>query len=577
MINRFNIGVLILVSLPAFAEDYYVHPSGGEGSGSKSDPWSLSYANAQLRPGDKAILRGGNYKNEQIAPSRSGTSESQRIIYQAYPSETPEFRPTKSINSPMSLVGKKYITIDGIDADGGGIYEDSKYNQWILFDGTTHVILKNSKLMRSKGYSAFRFINNSDYNQILNNHVEYNGVWNVKPWKGEYDDSGSMMWIKSGNDHNLIQGNVFKRSGHDLGLIEGSYNVIRDNYYDNFWEVYDGSSFSFKKGDIKSGDKVGNRAIELRKGKRNLVENNIFANIPESVDQADVGITKIGGTYQIVRRNFFINSTSQGAAMRSVLFKSSPIIQYNKIYNNTYYNIGGPAWEVASFDSQYSAPKNNVFKNNIVFKARNRPTSSGRDVEIYFDKSLKGYYGDPHLGNIVAHNCIAYDENASNQQVFSGADSRSSLDNYEDNHPKTFFKNVQQQPDFVNKSPSSREHFMLSDGSRCIDQAGDLTTTRSKGSGTVVPVDDASYFSDGNGIVDGDVIAVGTERVTVKGIDISRNEITLDRSISWSDGAGVNLAVSDYKLDIGALELEEKGTSTSPPKHPKIVNIDRVQ
>lgn len=568
MLRKMLFVMFLVFSFPLLAADYYVTPSGGSGAGTKSDPWSLNHANKQLKAGDKAILRGGTYSNDVIAPARSGSSNSNRIIYEAYPGETPKFRPSRKMASPILIKSRSYITIDGIDVDGGGVYKDSKYDHWIHYDNTKHTILKNSKLVHSKGYSAFRFQNKSSYNQILNNHIESNGTWNVKKWNGVYDDSGSMMWIYAGNNNNLIQGNKIIKSGHDLGIIQGSYNVIRNNYYDNFWETYKGSSFSFKNAKISSGDKVGNRTISLKEGKKNVVEYNIFANVGESVDDSGVGIMKVGGTEQIVRRNIFMNGTGKGEGIASSVGSSSTIIQNNRIYNNTFYKIGGPAIWINSYASKWPAPKGNVFKNNIIYQARQKETSTSMAVDVSLDKSLAKYHGNAFLGNEISHNCIANTDGTA--LAHSASMGQDKLTNYEAKHPDVFFKNIQQPPNFISESPVKREDFMLSTSSACIDAAGSLTETVSGGSGTVVKVTDASYFTDGNGIIEGDTINVGSEQVLVKRVNTSTDELTIDRSISWSNNAPVNLAVNDNKPDIGAVEFQ---SSLSPPAKPTIIDI----
>lgn len=572
MIRNIEIVFILLLSFPVAATDYYVSSSGGSGAGTKDDPWSLNHANAQLKAGDTAILRGGTYTKDIIAPARSGSSDSNRITYIAYSGEVPKFRPSSKMSSPFALKSRSYITIDGIDVDGGGVYKDSKYDNWIHYDNTSHTILKNSRLVHSKGYSAFRFQNNSSYNQIIDNYIDYNGTWNVKPWNNVYDDSGSMMWIYPGNDHNLIQGNTIKRSGHDLGIIQGSYNVIRYNYYDNFWETYQGSSFSFKNASIAKGDKVGNRTISLKEGKKNVVEYNIFANVGESVDDSGVGIMKVGGTEQIVRRNIFFNGTGKGEGIASSVGSSSTIIQDNRIYNNTFYKIGGPAFWINSYASKWPAPKGHVFKNNIVYQARLKETSSSMGVDVSFDKSLSKYHGNAFLGSEISHNCIANDAGAATAHAATKGPDK--LTAYEADHPEVFFDNIQQPPYFESDQPVKREDFILSSSSPCKDTAGDLTTTAASGSGKVVKVKDASYFTDGNGLMDGDMIYVGSEQVMVKSVDTGANQLTVDRSINWADNDPVNLAVLDKKPDIGAVELE---SGLSPPAKPVITSIKAIR
>ena len=102
---------LILPCFPVIAGDYYVSPNGSSGSGSINDPWSLDYANKQLRAGDRAILRGGIYRT-QIAPLNSGSAEGQRIVYQAHSGE----EPTIDLGKPIEGKWLKYGGTDGVDA-----------------------------------------------------------------------------------------------------------------------------------------------------------------------------------------------------------------------------------------------------------------------------------------------------------------------------------------------------------------------------------------------------------------------------------------------------------------------------
>ena len=568
---------LIITNNYLSAAEYYVSPNGGERSGTINEPWNLNYANSQLRAGDIAFLRGGTYThtddvNNIIAPVNSGTSESNRITYKAYKNEVPKFRSTKrgSIEQLIVLTGKSYITVDGISADGLGIYKDSKYKSWAKFSGTKHCIIKNSTFTRSRGYSAISIRDGSNYNKILNNSFEYNGAWDVLKWDGVHDDSGSFVWIYPDNNYNLIQGNKFSKSGHDLNKIQGSYNIIRNNEYDNFWEIYDGPDFKYKFGDVRDGDRVGNRSLVISRGSRNLIEHNVFKRTPESVDNEHMAIIKLGGKDQIIRKNYFMNSVHTG--IYGLTSDDSPTLINNKIYNNTFYKLGGPAFVFQRFKKNdgsgdyYAEPKNNILKNNVVYKTHEKPKDYTKyDSEVYF-KDFRGKDGDDSfLDNEFSHNCVASDENATNQQANAQGPSLQTLTYYQNTRGDYFFDNIQKNPKFIRDNPENHTHLALRNDSPCIDEAGDLTTTRSSGSGRYIYVNDAKYFFDGYGVVSGDIIMVGNypnqHKVEIKDVDYSNNKITVDRSISWSSGVGVNLAVSDLLPDMGAAEF---GTSCSP-------------
>ncbi|NOY65889.1 MAG: hypothetical protein GXP13_00585, partial [Gammaproteobacteria bacterium] len=68
-------------------------------------------------------------------------------------------------------------------------------------------------------------------------------------------------------------------------------------------------------------------------------------------------------------------------------------------------------------------------------------------------------------------------------------------------------------------------------------------------------VDDVSYFSDGRGIIPGDLIRVGSlPAVRIKNVSYSKNEITLENSIKWVKNAGVNLNYSGSRPDMGLVD-----------------------
>src|SRR5262249_28766555 len=64
---------------------YYVSPAGNDANpGTQASPWrTIGKANSSLRPGDRVLIRAGTY-TDAIPPNNYGTSDSQRITYQAY-------------------------------------------------------------------------------------------------------------------------------------------------------------------------------------------------------------------------------------------------------------------------------------------------------------------------------------------------------------------------------------------------------------------------------------------------------------------------------------------------------------
>jgi len=132
-----------------------------------------------------------------------------------------------------------------------------------------------------------------------------------------------------------------------------------------------------------------------------------------------------------------------------------------------------------------------------------------------------------------------------------------SLSEYEAAFPALAAGNIEADPLFVDAGGGD---FHLTAGSPCIDAGGALTSAVSAGSGTVVEVADALFFSDGHGIVDPDTLRVDGERVRIVQVDYDTNRITVDRSIAWSDGAPVTLDYEGEGPDMGAFEYAAPGT-----------------
>ena len=112
--------------------------------------------------------------------------------------------------------------------------------------------------------------------------------------------------------------------------------------------------------------------------------------------------------------------------------------------------------------------------------------------------------------------------------------------------------NIQAHPRFVDPDKGD---FRLKADSPCIDAGGPLTKTHSAGRGKVIEVRDALFFSDGHGIVEADLIRVGTERVRVVKVDYDRRRITVEERLTWKAGAPVSLDYAGKAPDMGAFEF----------------------
>jgi hypothetical protein len=119
---------------------------------------------------------------------------------------------------------------------------------------------------------------------------------------------------------------------------------------------------------------------------------------------------------------------------------------------------------------------------------------------------------------------------------------------------------VEKDPGFVDAESGDLK---LNANSKQIDRGDFITQTRSSGSGTVLPVKDASWFFDGFSIPgeQGDRIRIEdqTDTATIVSIDMDNNTLTLSNSLKWGRHDGVHLNYSGKAPDIGAFEFQSVG------------------
>lgn len=84
---------LFLLSSPVSATEYHVSPKGDDANpGTAARPYrTISAAARAAQPGDTITIHAGTYR-ERVTPPRGGTSDTQRITYQAAPGEVAEIK-----------------------------------------------------------------------------------------------------------------------------------------------------------------------------------------------------------------------------------------------------------------------------------------------------------------------------------------------------------------------------------------------------------------------------------------------------------------------------------------------------
>jgi hypothetical protein len=495
--------LLMLLAGTASAADYYVATSGDDSnSGLRRSPWkTIARANRALEAGDTVYIMPGEYR-DQIAPTRSGTSE-RYIIYRGYGQEPPVITGSPGRIAIM-LDNRSYVRITGIVVDGKGVYRKSNLDGWIRAEQSDHIIIQDSSFKNAKGWTAADF-DGSHYSKILNNRFDTVGT-NFDPNHKGDPMAGDMLTLHCA-DHNLIEGNYFTRAGHSLMVVDGNYNIVRKNVFENKWSDQSG----YRALALTANMRYCERAVGHTLFEKNVVKNSFK---PYGETEKGESAMKVEGVGQIVRKNLYYNNYGW-ATTSAIRPPRIPRSENNRIYNNTIVKNAG-LWSLREYGAGEAV--NNIFQNNLV------TNSTVQDVS-----------GDDNEGNRFIANAL---RPSSGKSLYAYT--------------------VKAAPSFVANDPSLDGAFHLKPDSVMIDAGQYLTKTTKAGSGKIVPVNDAGWFSDGFSIVDGDLVRIGNNNpVRVVQVDYEANILVLKSPISWSNGARVSLPYSGAAPDIGAFEYQQ--------------------
>jgi hypothetical protein len=539
-----ELSIVLMAISPATAQapaTYYVDAQSGNDRNNGRSPsaaWrTIAMANAIVQPGDTVLIKSGAYQ-ESIAPVQSGAAQ-MRISFRAAPGQTVVIQGVELL---LNLHGKSYITVEGMTfrnpTGGWGEIQSGSYNDII---GNTFI--GNG---RTPYYSGLYLYNGSSYNRILNNVFQN--------WGDASSQWGDALRLSRSADHTLIEGNRFVNAGHSLLGVDTSYNVVRNNYLENAWQK--GIDMVWR---VNPPFAPGEEFV----ARRNLIENNTFVRCRMGADQQKGGVAvQMASAETIFRKNVLIENERTGVLING--WGDAPKPYGNRLYNNTFVNNGtvtGNGQTSAVFITQWGQTpvdiSDNVLKNNIFYK------TDGQNHQLLVDLYPSENYGPQYYQSyMVAGNTISRVPTMD----ISSLDGEQSVLYYQSRYPWFVESNRDADPRFANAAAGD---YRLTSSSACVDAGVTLTTTASTGSGTKVPVADASYFTDGYGLVSGDQVKIGSNpAVLVLTVDVAKNTLTLAQAISWARGDSVNLAgFTGNGPDIGAFEF---GASTPPPSGPSI-------
>ncbi len=568
------------------------------GSGSYAVYDSIQGAADNTSAGDTVLIREGTYK-EKVSPPQSGTSGNW-ITYEAYDDENVMIKSgsawglilstdydleylyfknihiqadndTKGFGAGCNETIKKHIVLDGLEIDGalmgtqlwGGVDEIEiknctfKNNQIGLYTtSTSNINIDNNTFQDGKVYDSSI---GRDHIRIHTNHGSTEQIENTMNTNVKIRDNTVKGAVRQGilvftADKVLVSGNHCYKNGATGIQIEGDGScsivgtniVVENNICEYNSQTYGGEAGIW----IDDTDNV-------------TVQNNIMR-------YNETGL-RITGTFNVIARNNLIyentcdDSNDNCSSSAGVWLKSSAhnreevwdsagadnIIVHNTIHRNGHWRVNGYPYAQVVINylggDLYPNIYDTVFKNNIVSES----LSENPELDLRVDNSTHSLdYNNYHPTSRSLQ--ISWKQDRDTSTIFSWDDYVSESDN--DTH------SIVAPPLFTAYDPNDLDNadFNLKANSACIESGGFLTTATNSGSNSKeLEIDDARYFSDGYGVIAGDLIQINSDVRRAVTVTYSNNTIMLDNETSWSIGDPVSYPYEGSRPDIGAHEYPE--------------------
>jgi len=528
--------VLVLLSTPARAADIFVAPGGSdENSGaSPSIPLrTIAAASDKAHPGDHIQLMPGRYL-EAIRPIRSGQPDNP-IIYRGYGAGRAIISGSSAtyLESGVAIGGVSNIVIDGVDVDGVAPWPNARIGHFATVSDASHIVIRNGNFRYAHGWHGIGVEGASDFVTIEDNVIDQVGAYDGGSGTDKGSDLGDSVSIGSAAQHVLVQRNRLNHGGHNLLRVAGRNCVVQDNIFDNDWR------------DVLGGD-AGQRSAAFM-GRDNLIQRNLFSGARRSSDSARNPLFKVEGTGNVARQNVGFDSIAFGVQSANDREHGAT---YLRIYNNTFYRLGSAGWRLIQFTTSTDVG-HNAFVNNLLVDANTGRDGKSDAIFSVADANLGPTAASTMFGNIV------YASSGRQPTVdLHGFDGVLPLTAAQLKYPDLFWNNGSPVVRFKVSSPRTMSDFDLQPDSMGVDRGEFLTRTTVAGTSRQLRLQDARYFVDGFGLIEGDLLQLeGTDRrARVTAVDYVSNVVTLAEEIEFSAGQGVALAYSGSRPDVGARE-----------------------
>lgn len=563
-----NLNVEIVLADPS--SNYYVANDGDDLNNglSPGSPWrTIGKVNTELNSGvinagdDIYFNRGDTFDDTSLLIRLGGTSSDNLIIGAYGTGNRPIFSYSTSPSGYSAIrthvVSIGYIKLENLDVttpsgniNGIGFNKDNVSNITISNCVVHDCTNSGMYLARINGY-------------LVEDCIVYNCT------NTGIGITGSVNYgITNGTIRNCTIYNITGNDGISLH-DDGATNPVGNNHLILNCTVYDcgEQAFDFSMTNdivenvlIKNCTGYNNGLATLGVGGfKNFTIDNLY-----SYDD-NCGIFIIADVKNVIIRNCVIyNWTSVSSGIRSYADASPPseTVENMTVYNNDFvYKTTGRI----IYTDNYT--KHHVFKNNIFTGV----DSSGPDRFVQMNEGNITTFNWTFVNNIWWR---SGDTDSSVRWWFRYGGGGQNFTEWLAFSEVT--GDMRTDPEMVD---AINGNFSLNNTSPAIDAGDWLTTTNGGGSGTTVTVNNSNYFSPGITTMsyteNGDNIFIGDDlNLEVIGVDYNTETITVNRSITWSDGEDVSLsAYNGTAPDIGAYEFISSGPNTTPPE---ITNIIRI-
>jgi len=505
---------------------YYVSITGNDGSDglSVAAAWrTMAFATGQLARGDTLIVRSGNYGNDQGEIIRSGTAD-EPIVIRAETAGAAVFAGDGS-GTGLTMWNQSHIVIEGLTFTNFLTGLNVRYK-------STYVTVRKCAFVENTVYGLLLYGWKDDpslcHHHTFTQNEFYDGL-------DDNQDYGIALYFST---HVRASNNYFFGWHHQaLSFKKLMFDsVASDNTFEGFrfTGIYLGQNEDGDEGILRCENLIAERnafrpAIGFR-AKRPIMVANVTRgvvrdNFMEGKADVDGGWGEgVGVSTSSIHAKIYRNVIRRmGGTTSNPGLRMYGDAQGTKVFHNTIalcaYGLGFETFASVLFQNNIFSGNGGMIRGSDAADARNCTFLSN---DIYPDWSGKG----------------ATDISA--DPLFTG--------------PFTALVLGPEDPKFVPDFGRAKV-CRLQAGSPCLDAGAPLTLTSGPGSGTEIPVLDAEYFVDGFGIVEGDLVRVGSaDPARVTAVDYQSSVITVNRSLSWEDGDGVCLAYSGSGPDMGALE-----------------------